>query len=46
MVHIYYRLLLSHKKNKIMPFAATWMDSEIIILVVAKGKGAEGGKEW
>ena len=29
-VHIYNKILLSHKK--IMPSAATWMDIEILIL--------------
>ena len=32
MWYIYNGILLSHKKNVIMPFAATWMDLEIIIL--------------
>ena len=39
-VHIYFGILLSHKKTEIMLFAATWMDLEIIILseVIQKEK--------
>ena len=29
---MYSGIMLSHKKNEIMPYVATWMDQEIIIL--------------
>ena len=40
LVHICNGILLSHKKkNKIMPFTATWMDTETIVLShTVKGK--------
>ena len=48
MAPIYNGLLLSHKK--IMPFAATWMDLEIVILTevsqTEKDRYIRCGYEW
>ena len=32
MLYIHNGILLSHKKNKIMPLAATWMELETLML--------------
>ena len=40
-IHVYSGILLSHKKNELMPFAASWKDLEIIILSEASQKEKE-----
>jgi len=40
-VHVYNGILLSHKKDEIMPLAAKWMDLEIVILTEGSQKQRE-----
>ena len=40
-VHIHNGILLSHKKNEIKSFAATWMQLETIILSEVSQKGKD-----
>ena len=35
-VHIYNGILLSHKKNEIIPLSAMWMDLEIILVKLVR----------
>ena len=42
-VPIYTGILFSHKKDKIMPFAAIWMKLEIIILCEVTQKKEDKG---
>ena len=37
-VHIYKRILFGQKKNKIIAFAATWMELEILTLSEVRHK--------
>ena len=43
MICIYSGILFSHKKDKIMPFAAIWMKLEIIILCEVTQKKEDKG---
>ena len=54
-VHICDGILLGHKKTKIMPFAATWIDLKIIILsevrqrkinIIWDNEYVESNKKW
>ena len=35
-MHIYIAILFIHRKNEVMPFVATWMKLEVIILSEVK----------
>ena len=41
MVHICNGILLGHKKKELMPFVATWIQLEILILSEVSQKGKD-----
>ena len=41
---MYSGILLSHKKNEIMAFAATWMDLEIMNIILSEVSRTEKNK--
>ena len=41
MVYIHNGILFSHKKEQLMPFAATWMELETLILSEVSQKGKD-----
>ena len=41
---IHHGIIFSHKKNKMMPFVATWVELQILILISSEISHKEKGK--